>query len=253
MKDIFRWYSPELNEVHIWAVDLAKIDPEPSFTSCLSEDEHIKAQRFHFTLHRQRYIIGKAVVRHVLARYLDNDPAELRFQYGPFGKPELKRHGKIATHFNTTHAGDLLICAVGNTPLGVDLEPVALPLESKAIARMYFTPSEVEKLRVLPLPDQPLAFTRCWTRKEAFIKAIGAGLSYPLDSFEVTFAAHEPAGLLRVQDNDITTSQWSILEINTWPDYVGAIAIKYSKPKLRYFCFDDCNRNGTILKNTGLR
>jgi 4'-phosphopantetheinyl transferase len=166
-------------EVHLWRIRLA-----PCSDELLSEDERARARRFRFPLHRERFVAARSALRRILAAYLDLDPAGLRFQYSPHGKPRLEQEW---LRFNLAHSEDLALCAVAHgREVGVDIERIR-PRPDEGIPERFFSPSEAAQLRGLPPP----AFYRYWTAKEAWLKARGEGLSVALDSFDVS-ALNDP-------------------------------------------------------------
>ena len=162
-------------EAHVWRIRLA-----PCPVDLLSEDERARALRFHFPLHRHRFVAARSALRRILAAYLDLPPAELRFHYSPHGKPYLEHHW---LRFNLAHSEDLALCAVARArEIGVDIERIRPRPTQERIPERFFSPSEAAQLRALP----PEAFFHYWTAKEAYLKARGEGLAIPLDSFDVT-------------------------------------------------------------------
>ena len=203
--------------VDLWPVGLR---PDPSaqagLEKLLSPAELARANRFHFTKDRQAYIAAHGALRTILASYLDCGPAEIDFASGTNGKPAV-----AGIQFNLSHSADLGVVAV--TPdreLGVDVELVDPQRANMDVARRFFSPSEVAVLQALPTDLQPAAFFNCWTRKEAYLKAIGLGLSVPLDSFDVSLGPGEPVRLLRGAD-----ARWSLHSFTPAPSYLGALAI----------------------------
>jgi 4'-phosphopantetheinyl transferase len=169
--------------VAVWEVSLtagAVDELEP----LLSADERARARRFAFPRHRAAFVRGRAAVRGILAAYLDVEPAAVRFRYGERGKPELEPRGDL--RFNVAHSDELALVAVTRgRDVGVDVERVDRERDRR-VARRFFAASEHAAIEALPERERDLAFLRCWTAKEAYVKALGRGLSLPLDSFEVT-------------------------------------------------------------------
>lgn len=217
-----------VGEVHVWR---ATLDRPPQVTErmlrLLSADERERAARFHFARDRSRFIVGRAVLRTLLARYLGAAPEELAFQYGEFRKPALP--GGPA--FNLSHSGAVALYAFSAyTEVGIDVELDDADFASERIAERFFSPAEVQALRSLPLQQQPRAFLSCWTRKEAFIKARGDGLSLPLDSFDVTLAPELPAALLRTAWCSDEARHWQMQDISDRKaGYVAAVAVRGKK------------------------
>lgn len=206
-------------QVHVWAVPLHG-DPEP-FAALLSAQERQRLERFRFADHRRRFQIGHGALRTILAGYLGVGPKDLEFRQGPRGKPYLVGAGPF---FNLSHSGKLGLIAVSETELGADCEKVRHLESLTEIARKHFSPAEFAVLDGLAGEARQLAFYRCWTRKEAYIKAIGAGLSMPLDTFDVTLGA-DPA-LLACRDSGEDPRRWSMLDVSPGPEFVAAVALR---------------------------
>lgn len=172
-----------LNKTHIdiWQYPLSI---EPSWAlSLLSEDERQRANQFYFERHRRRFIVARAIMRTILARYIDRHPKNLVFQYNDYGKPSL--HDLSQIQFNISHSQELALLAVGKTtPLGIDLEFYA-DRPYQGIGEHSFSIQENQQLQATPLLLQPLVFFHTWSQKEAFIKACGMGLSYQTQTFTV--------------------------------------------------------------------
>jgi len=194
----------------------------------LSADEIERAQRFRFERDRRRYIAARGQLRQILGWYAGQSPAAVQFVYGPNGKPHLAR-SPVGLEFNLAHSGDLAVVGVAlKRAIGADIEQLSRRLDLDAIARRFFAPGEVARWTRLAAADRPLAFFRCWTRKEAYLKARGAGLSIALDSFEVTFAADEPPSLIWAADGN--EARWSILDLSATDGYVAAVAVESAAP-----------------------
>jgi 4'-phosphopantetheinyl transferase len=220
-------------EVHVWRIDLEQ-QPErlEKFRTTLETHELEQAGRFHFEKHRRHFVVARGSLRYVLARYLETRPELLRFSYGAYGKPALP--GQHSLRFNLSHSHEVALLAVAlNAELGVDVEHVRADFASEDIARRFFSRVEVETFNALPGEQQVAAFFRCWTRKEAYIKAIGKGLSQPLDGFDVTLAPGEPAALLRADEDDAT--RWSLSDIDVGGNYAGALAVERPAGEIKFF------------------
>ena len=219
--------SLQTGEVHVWLVELEQPDELlEKLRTTLDKDELERAARFHFDKHRRHFIVARGFLRDVLSRYLNARPAALRFSYGAYGKPALAgEHEQHALRFNMSHSHNIALLAITEEKhLGVDVEYIRSDFASEDIARRFFSRLEVEGFNALPREEQVAAFFRCWTRKEAFIKATGKGLSQPLDAFDVTLAPAVPAALLRVADDD--ASRWSISDLDVGPDYAAALVVE---------------------------
>jgi len=216
-------------EVHVWTAHLES--PEAGLDqlrNVLSPDEQARARRFHFQRDQQHFIAARGILRHILAAYLDQQPSELQFTYSPSGKPSLAASsGPNGLCFNLSHSHELAVYALTrNREIGVDVERLRAGFPCERIAQRFFAPQEFSKLRSLPGAERYEAFFNCWTRKEAYIKATGEGLSIGLDRFEVSLAPDEPATLLNVVDDPQEASRWTIEKLSPVPGYVGAVAVR---------------------------
>ena len=192
----------------------------------LSADEIARAERFLMEQDRARFISCRAALRRVLAGLLGSHPAVVEFEYSPFGKPALAGQHRAEVHFNVSHSQDLAVIAASRRhAVGIDVEQLRPDFASEDIARRFFSPSEREALAQLPAEVRVDAFFRCWTRKEAFVKAIGEGLSFPLDAFEVTLGPNQPPRLLRVGADPAAASTWSLHDLPVPSGFVAALAI----------------------------
>ncbi|MFZ5918973.1 MAG: 4'-phosphopantetheinyl transferase family protein [Chloroflexota bacterium] len=220
---------PELekHEVHVWRVPLD--DPAVDVTSlhgALVEDERQRAARFYFARDRRRFVVARGMLRFFLGRYLDAKPASLRFRYSAHGKPSLAAGwGGDTLRFNISHANGLAVLAFAlGREVGVDVEYIRPDLARLDVAEMFFSAQEVAVLRALPAEAQARAFFDCWTRKEAYIKARGEGLSLPLDQFDVSLSPGEPARLLSTPGDPSEAARWSLRALWPGPGYAAALA-----------------------------
>ena len=205
---------PAPGAVEVWTIDL---DAEAS-PAVLAPDEVARSRAFRFDRDRDRYVAGRAAVRRILGDYLGCDAPAVAFRYNEQGKPRLATSGSAPVDFNFTNCGGIGLLAViggGNGPVGIDLELVRAGFAGDEIAERFFAPEEVAVLRALPPADQELAFFRCWTRKEAFLKALGGGLSIPLDGFEVAFVDRAGA-IVRLDPayTPVPAAGWAVLDVS---------------------------------------
>lgn len=234
-------------DVHVW---MAALDLTPhrlaTLETLLTDDERERARRFLRPGLAERFIAARGQVRETLARYLDRPAAAIRFTQGAHGKPALARtESDPPLTFNVSHAGDVALIAVArDVAIGVDVEAVRSVRDMRGIAEHFFSPAEREELA--PVPDASLAsaFYRCWTWKEAFLKAIGTGLTRPLDSFDVSIRDDESPALLRVADDLDAPRRWTLVHLEPAAGYVGAVAVECRNPTVR------CRRANTIANNT---
>ena len=229
------------DEVHVWrvSVDMAA-SQMMAMAETLSVDEQSRAARFYFERDRRSFVVSRGILRTLLGRYLDRSPSQLRFCYGPQGKPALTPDsGADALRFNLSHShGMALLALAGDGEVGVDLEWIRPGFASEEIAERFFSPREVFMLRQVPLEMRVEAFFNCWTRKEAYIKATGKGLSMPLDQFVVSLVPGEPAVLLETSPDDPEASRWRLRSLAPGSGYVGALVVAGDYPAVK--CWDWC-------------
>lgn len=206
------------DEVHLWAQRLdVGADELAGFAGLLSSDERERAARFRFDVHRNRYTAARGRLREILGSYLGVEAAHVAFAYNAFGKPSLADAGS-PLRFNVSHSGE--VAAYGVTwgrEIGVDVEEECREHSRDRIPESFFSPGEVRALRSLPMEEQNAAFFRCWTRKEAYVKALAEGLNIPLDSFDVSLLPGERARFVRNGEG------WSMASFRVEPGYAGAI------------------------------
>jgi 4'-phosphopantetheinyl transferase len=221
----------EADEVHVWRASL-DCDEQVlhQFDETLAPDEKARAQRFVFQPDRNSYVAARGVLRELLGRYLNRAPGEIEFNYGPQGKPALRSESsERPVQFNVSHSHGMALFAFAvEKQVGVDVELVRPDFAGEKIAERFFSSQEVVELRSLPATAQGEGFFRCWTRKEAYIKARGEGLQIPLKSFHVSLT---PGGPARLQAAD--SSRWGLRSLRPEARYVGAVVGEGQGWKLR--------------------
>ena len=241
------WLSPpnritlRAEDVHVWrsSLDLSESTCK-ALRDVLTPDEAARADRFHFAADHRHYIAARGCLRWLLGRYLGMHPAEIRFSYNEFGKPSLAAPTKRELNFSLAHSGGLALYALTlKRQIGVDLEFIRQDFTGDEIAERFFSAGEVEGLDRIPAALRQQAFFNCWTRKEAFVKAIGAGLSAPLDQFEVSLAPNEPVALLETNWDHQEAARWSLVAIDPGPGYVAAVAVRGHDWVLRTWRLDE--------------
>lgn len=222
-------------EVHLWLVEFPLVREHLLYLeSFLSPDEVARAARFLFPEDRERFILTRGALREILARYLEQAPQEILFAYNQQGKPDLAREAdRRRLSFNASHVDSLALIAISDgRAVGVDVERIDNSRMTMAIARRFFSASEVEKLLALPEEIRDEAFFIGWTRKEAILKAIGAGLSMPLNAIEVSFSTDEEARILKIAEDSTAASNWSLIHLVPDRYYIGALVVKDRLEKL---------------------
>jgi 4'-phosphopantetheinyl transferase len=215
------------DEVHIWRASLEPTSPAQleQLSRLLSPDERERARRFHFQRHREPFIVARATLRLLLGRYLGLATYYAGdFTYSRFGRPSLGTHD---LDFNLSHAGDLALYAFAwQRAVGIDIELVRADIEAEQIATRFFSPNERAELHRLPAAQRVEAFFLAWTRKEAYIKARGEGLSLALDAFDVSLTPGAPAVLLATRDDPAQRHRWTLHHLRPGPGYSGALAVE---------------------------
>lgn len=229
-------------EIHLWRIALSReADLVQRRALLLSSDERARMRRFHFDLHRERFAIRRGALRVLLGCYLQIDPGHVTFQYSSRGKPELEQPTQDhVLRFNLSDSSDWALLGVTlDHPIGVDIEHLRPLPDADTLARDYFSSLEHEKYRSIAPMERLAGFYNCWTRKEAWLKARGDGLSVPLDSFDVTLVPGQPPRLLGVRNAPVDPRRWSLYACTPADDYVAAIAVEREDSQLLQMTFDD--------------
>ena len=225
------------DEVRLWCVGLEATEAELGLCrSWLSEEERERADRLHFIHHQRRFVLSHGVLRWLLGHYLKLPPESIKYSYGLKGKP----HSADAKHrvdFNMSHSGSLAVYAFTSSEqmgvdIGVDVEQVRPVPDMNDLAARFFSREEVADLAALDESHRREGFFNCWTRKEAYIKAIGDGLSVPLDAFSVSLRPGVPAQLLSIDGEESARSKWILHHFVPEAGYVGALGYRAPARKL---------------------
>jgi 4'-phosphopantetheinyl transferase len=230
------WSSPPerlvlgSNEVHVWRATLDLPAPTlQALEQTLAADERQRASQFRFSRDRLHFIAARGTLRAMLGRYLSREPDALRFSYNAYGKPALADDtGQDLLRFNLAHSHNLALYAITRSgDIGIDLEHISPSgADYDQIARRFFSPNEVRMLAAVPPERKQEAFLNGWTRKEAYIKARGLGLSLDLRLFDVSLIPGKPAALLALREESQEHSCWSLSALAPGPDYIAALAVK---------------------------
>lgn len=233
--DLFWHPSPEslalgTHEVHLWR---STLDLPPSrvetLERTLAADERQRASQFRFPTDRARFIVARGILRALLGRYLGKEPYTLQFTYNAYGKPALAEESeRRPLLFNVTHVQGMALYAFTDIgDIGIDIEQITTAVQDyEHIASRFFSPAEMEELHTVPVERRQEAFLNCWTRKEAYIKARGLGLSLVLSQFDVSLTPGAAAKLLATREMGQEASWWSLHELAPGPGYVAALAVK---------------------------
>jgi 4'-phosphopantetheinyl transferase len=229
-----RWVAPAgahvlaANEVHVWRARVSQAeDCLPELMQILTPDERGRAARFRFAVDRQRCILGRGLIRIILGHHLRRPSHELAFAYNAFDKPRLADTRDSGLQFNISHSGEwLLIALAQGRILGVDVEHMREDMVTREIAERFFSATECGALASLPAEEQCDAFFACWTRKEAYLKARGDGLSLPLDQFDVAFVPGVDARLLATRHDPAEVNRWSLCALDVGPGHKAALVVE---------------------------
>lgn len=214
-------------EVHCWHTRLGSFSPvSRSFSDILSAEEKERTENLRSVPDRVRYVVGRVMVRVLVGKLLGIRPAELLLQLEASGRPIVSH--EINTRdvkFSISHSGAFVLVAVARgRSVGIDVERIPESFEFEHIAARFFSPRERAELTEVPLPERLDAFFRFWCRKEAFVKAQGAGLLYPLDQFDVSVAPGEAVSLLGAGAEQAEGRRWQIRDLDVGRGYAAALA-----------------------------
>jgi 4'-phosphopantetheinyl transferase len=221
------------DEIHIYRSTLEKPPAEvKQLEKILSPDEIEKAYKFKFETDRNNYIVGRAFLRNILNKYLEIDASKINFSYAEKGKPFIK---DSIVKFNLAHSKSYVVYAFTlEKEVGIDLEYLKEMPDAREIAKGFFSKDETHELDKVSEKNLELAFFNCWTRKEAFIKAVGEGLSYPLADFTVTLIPGDEPEIIWIKKNPEEINDWSMINIEVKENYISSLAIKSKGVRIIY-------------------
>jgi 4'-phosphopantetheinyl transferase len=223
--------------IHIWLIQLSHIDdPSTLDKDMLSDQEFESLRKFHFERDRRRYLVSHCALRIILARYLGIAPSQVQYQYSTKGKPSLIKPSGV--YFNLAHSHEIALVAVAaHEEIGVDVE-IIRPIEDiDQLARTCFSPREFQEFTQTSPSASQRAFFNGWTRKEAYIKAVGDGLSHPLDQFDVSLLPSDTPLLKSITGRPDVANQWTLQDIQLEAEYTAAFAVKANQVNVRYLSF----------------
>lgn len=228
------------DELHIWRIDLINALRQSSeFYPILSDDERKRANCFYHRKHQENFIFTRGVLRKIIGDYLKKDPSQIEFSYNKYGKPFIKKNQKISPfNFNLSHSEDIALCIISkDVEAGIDIEKV-FPLDQcVSIAKQFFSKQEINALKNA-FPDHQLRlFYQIWTRKEAFVKAIGVGLGCPLKDFDVISEANKITFFRKEERDEIFSKDWNFKQLSVQEGYEAAIAYQGLRKTLKFFTY----------------
>jgi 4'-phosphopantetheinyl transferase len=216
-----------LNDVHLWRVRLVCDEPTlRSLESVLAPAERQRADHFHYPRDRRRYVVGRGRLRLLLGEYLSRTPSEISIETTTLGKPSVADQPSEGLRFNLAHSEELALIAIAKgREIGVDVERERPEVDCVELAKRFFAPEELAALAASPPAERHTVFYRCWTRKEAYIKAIGLGMQIPLDSFAVT-AESDSAALIHTTHDPSQIRKWELRSLFPMSGFAAAVAVE---------------------------
>jgi len=216
------------DRVELYRVDLnPPAECVPGYRRCLSQAECDRVDRFVTDELTRRSLVCRAVLRKILSAALGVAPQDVQFQTGPHGKPALAADHASQVEFNVSHTDDVALVAVAaRRALGVDVEALDRRVNRDELAARFFSPLECQAYFSLDENRRVASFYRIWTCKEAYLKAIGAGLSFPLGKFSVSASPEEPPGLIAVEGAPEEPSRWSFVAVDVGDQLAAALAVE---------------------------
>ncbi|QMU66418.1 MAG: 4'-phosphopantetheinyl transferase superfamily protein [Flavobacteriaceae bacterium] len=230
--------SLQRNQIHVWKATLdVSENKHHVFWSYLSDDEKQRANTFYFKKDRDYFITARGILRELIGQYLNKKAIDIEFGYHTHGKPFMRNDAEL--EFNISHSKNMALYGfVKKDEIGVDIEFVDQKIEAMQIARHFFSSYEITALGDLPQQHKASGFFNCWTRKEAFIKALGTGLSFPLDQFAVSLAPEKKATLVHTMWDTDEAQKWNLFHVNPQSYFTGAVAIKGKVNEIRHFKYN---------------
>jgi 4'-phosphopantetheinyl transferase len=227
-------YTLPQDEVHVWRASLDQTQGLfARLTQLLSAEERARADKFYFEADRKRCVLARGVLRLLLGDCLGTPAEQLQFRYNEFGKPSLAQEPS-PVEFNVSHSGDLVLIALSRgRALGVDVERMRIDLATEEIAMRFFSANECRDLATVAPDQRCAAFFACWTRKEAYLKARGDGLSLPLEQFDVSFLPGHDPRLIETRHDPAEAYRWTLRALEGGLDYKAALAVEGADWKLK--------------------
>ena len=258
VNEALRNHPPEVshlgsNEVHVWWTSLDfRVSCIENLKWTLTPEERARAKRFYFQRDHDRFIAARGLLRVILGYYLNAKPSRLEFCYNHHGKPYLAgEFRQNSLRFNLSRSHEVALYAVcRGREIGVDIERIEPEVADEQIAEHFFSPLEVAKLDALPSDVRHEAFFKFWTRKEAYLKASGVGLSLPIDGFDVSLVPEKPAALLSTRWDPKDAVRWSLQDLDPLPGYAATLAVRGGGWCLKYWQLPESMLPGGRLKRS---
>jgi 4'-phosphopantetheinyl transferase len=228
------------DEIQVWQANIADAEPfARQLIATLSAQERARGARFIQPEHQQQFLLAHAILRDVLSRHLDRLPEAIRYKKTSHGKPYID---DAALQFNLSHSQDCVVVAVSREhELGVDVENTQREVDCDALVKRFFSAEENDEYLSYSTPEaRRLAFYRGWTRKEAYVKAIGLGLSYPLSNFSVSLLPDERRALYNVEGDASVADKWTVISMDLGGNYLSSLAVAASVVNLKTYQWSFC-------------
>jgi 4'-phosphopantetheinyl transferase len=245
-------YALPVDEVHVWRASPDQPDAYiRDLKQILSPDEQERAAKFYFEADRRRYVVGRSTLRMLVGHCLGTPADRLRFDFGEAGKPSVTAGVLPPLQFNVSHSREVVLIALARgRALGIDVEQIRTSVAVDQIAARFFSANEYKGLSLLTADMQRDAFFACWTRKEAYLKASGAGLSLPLDQFEVSLLPGDQPRLIATRHDPAEATRWTLRELDVGHGYKAAMAVEGSDWTLK--CWDWPAHEWTVGSSDGI-
>lgn len=235
---LFRNYSLKQDEVHLWCVNLSLLGNRnlQQLSGYLSKEEFLRTERYYFDKDKRLFVFRSGLLRRFLGSYLHVSPSKVQIGYNGNGKPFLNdHHGEDTIQFSLSHSKGVVLYGFSRKGrIGVDVELIQPMTDMDDVVEGFFSKNEKIEYKGLSIEHRMEGFYNCWTRKEAFLKALGDGLSRGLDTFDVSLTPGEPAVLKRVGWAPTEVQRWMLQSITTIPGYAAAIAVEGNDWSLKY-------------------
>ena len=227
-------------EVHVWR---GIVDLPPSrlqvYQEILSSEEQARARRFRFPQHQTRFMTTRGMLRFLLGHYLTLAPQDIELDAGPQGKPFVKTPGSRPLHFNVSHSQKVALFAFSHdSEVGIDVEGSKARLDHLGVGQRIMSAQEHQWLQSLPVSKQKAAFLACWTRKEAFVKALGSGLNFPMKDLTLTFLPHQSPTIVHIANPDLASRPWAVFPIYPRVRYAAALVVAGTPHTVKFWNFD---------------
>jgi 4'-phosphopantetheinyl transferase len=206
------------------------------YRNILSDAERQRAERFRFPQHQTRFIAARGMLRSLLGHYLALAPQDIELDIGPQGKPFVRNPVARPLYFNVSHSQKIALFAFSHdSEIGIDVEGSKPGLDYHSVGKRVMSAQEQQWIQSLPASKQKAAFLTCWTRKEAFVKALGSGLTFPIRDLTVTFLPHQIPTIANIEDPDLASRPWALYPLYPRIHYAAALVVAGTPQTIQYW------------------